>query len=229
MLISTAAAVDASGVLGWLGAVGLVGLVIGVVYLPAARNRARSRREHTDASITGQGTWSGVINEGDIERFIPEISIGIAKSVFLLSEGVPVRLEVDAQGLRLRSTSRLLKKFADKACAVPWTDVVAGVSRPVGFKSLGGKISPVRQTDVLITIVGDSALPFLDSWDLIPNPDDPPLTADEVAQDADWLQFVQDELGPPWRPDTALLRVRMSAPDGLAETITRWARGALRS
>jgi hypothetical protein len=169
------------------------------------------------------------MNAEDIERFIPEVNIGIAKSVFLLSEGVPVRLEVDAQGLRLRSRSRLLKKYADKACAVPWTDVVAGDSRPVGFKSLGGKLSPVRQTDVLVTIVGDSALPFLDSWGLISNPDDPPLSADDVAHDADWLKCVQDELGPSWRPDTALLRMRMSAPDGLAETITRWAKGALPS
>lgn len=135
MPIPLAVAVSTSDALTVLAVVVAVALVVGAIYVPAARKRARSRREHADVSSTGRGAWDCVIDVEDVERFIPDVTIGIAKSVFLLSEGVPVRLEVDDQGLRLRISSRLLKRQTDRAWAAPWAEVASAESRPVGFKS----------------------------------------------------------------------------------------------
>jgi len=84
-------------------------------------------------------------------------------------------------------------------------------------------------TDVIITTIGDSARPFLESWDLLNDEDDsdPPLSAQEQAENADWLHDVKEELGPSWHPGTALIRVRTSAPEGIVEAIRHRPAGGL--
>lgn len=226
MPVSLAAVVDRASFPDLLFVVGAFALIVGVAYVEAARKRARSRRGHAEVSSTAQGSWDGVVDVHDVDRFIPGADIGTVKAMFL-SEGVPVRIDVDAQGLRLRITSRLLKRYGDRAWSAPWAEVVGAEARPVGFKTLGGKISPVRLTDVVITVVGNSAKSFLESWDLVPDPDDPAVTAEDAADEEEWLAFVHRELGPSWRPNTAPLRFRTSAPDGLVDAIARWARGTL--
>lgn len=200
-------------------------LLVALLYLTTVRSRARSRRRHVDVAITGTGSWEGVVDEEDVERFLPDVRIGLLKSLWI-TEGVRVRLDLDPGGLRLSIVSRLLKGDADEVWAAPWGEVVAAESRPVGFRSLGGKISPVRLTDVLITTVGESARPFLDSWDLLPDPDEGPATDEDLAEEAEWLASVRDMTGEDWQPGTSLLRIRMSAADGLVEAITRWGHGS---
>ena len=52
-------------------------------------------------------------------------------------------------------------------------------------------------------------------------------TPEQLAEDAEWVKEARLDLGPEWTPGTALLRVRMSAADGLSQAIARWARGRL--
>jgi hypothetical protein len=165
----------------------------------------------------------------DLDSFLPDVKIGIGTSLFLLNQGVPVRLELDSSGLRLTITSRVLPSARGKSWTAPWNEVVTAACQPAGFKTLDGKLSTVRLTDVSISTVGNSAGTFLDFWDLVDDEDEsaPPATAQERAGDSEWLHNLRETLGPLWHPGSALLRLRMSAPDGVVEAIQRWAHGRL--
>jgi len=204
-------------------------LIVGGIYTGAARGRTASRQAHADVAITGQGAWDAFIPTEDLDSFLPDVKIGIGTSLFLLNQGVPVRLELGSSGLRLTITSRVLPSARGKSWTAPWNEVVTAACQPAGFKTLDGKLSTVRLTDVSISTVGNSAGTFLDFWDLVDDEDEsaPPATAQERAEDSEWLQIVRETLGPLWHPGSALLRLRMSAPDGVVEAIQRWARGRL--
>jgi hypothetical protein len=204
-------------------------LIVGGIYAGAARGRAASRQAHADVANAGQGAWDGFLPTEDVDSFFPDVKVGIVTSLFSLNQGVPVRLELDSSGLRLTITSRLLPSARGQFWTAPWNEVVTAESQPAGFKTLDGKLSVVRLTDVRICTVGDSAGPFLDFWGLVDDEDEsaPQATAQEHAEDAEWLQDVRETLGPLWHPGSALLRLRMSAPDGVVEAIQRWAHGRL--
>jgi hypothetical protein len=204
-------------------------LIAGGVYGSEVRGRAASRQAHVDVATTGQGPWDAFLPTEDVEAFFPEVKIGRVTLLFLLDQGVPVRLELDSSGLRLTITSRVLQSARGKFWTAPWNEVVTAGSQPAGFKTLDDKLSAVRLTDVSISTVGDSAGPFLDFWDLVDDEDEsaPQPSAEERTEDSEWLQNVRETLGPLWHPDSALLRLRMSAPDGVVEAIQRWAHGRL--
>lgn len=206
----------------------VIAVIFGLAHGTNMRERARSRRGHADVAATGRGAWTGVIADDQAPSFFEGLSLSIFKSVFFFDNGVPVRLEVSPEGLRMTMPSRLLRKHSDRVWSAPWDEVVRAEVADAGFKRLGGKRSTVRLTDVRITTVGPSAQPFLEAWELTePDEDELPLTPDEVKEQAEWRAYAAEELGPSWHPGTALLIIRTSAPDQLVETITRWARGQL--
>lgn len=139
-------------------------------------------------------------------------------------------MELDPDGLRLRLTGRLARQRTPNVWSAPWADIAACVTVPAGFKTIAGKISVLPMTNVLITAVGFSAQDFLSLWALgDAGEEDPPPTPEELVEEARWAAEAQRDLGPAWTPGTALLRVRMSAADGLNEAVARWARGRLPS
>lgn len=224
-------ATEVAGSSAWdvLFAIVPVVLVVGAIYSGAVRGRAASRHAHAAVPHTGQGAWDAFIPTEDVDSFFEDVKIGIGTTLFLLNQGVPVRLEMDSAGLRLTVTSRVLRSAHGMSWAAPWDEVVIANSQPVGFKTLDGKLSTVRLTDVHILTVGESARAFLEAWDLVDDEDEsePHPTAQEQADDVEWLRDMQEALGPLWHPGSALLRLRMSAPDGLVEAVQRWARGRL--
>lgn len=207
----------------------LVAVVVGVMYAVAASRRARSRRSHVDVAATGHGAWEGTVSSDDLIWLFPDVAAGQGVVSFLLSDGaVPVTLHLDPDGLRLELTGRLVRRADPQPWSAPWADIVAGATAPAGFRTLGGKRSVIRLTDVLVTVVGPSAREFLEFWALDDDDEDDvdePLTPEEQAEDVAWLEEARRDLGPAWTPGTALLRIRMSAADGVAEAISRWARG----
>lgn len=220
-----AAASEASGPADLLFVIVPVAVVVGSIYVGEARSRARSRREHADFATSGEGTWEGVIAQTDLSIFFPQVHIGLLRLMFL-SEGIRVALTLDSFGLRLRPQGLLMRRYAEQHWSVPWREVLSAQSRPAGFKTLGGKISMVRLTDVVITTVGNSARPFLEWWELVDDEGDESLySPEELAEDESWLAYAREEIGPSWQPGTAQIRIRMSAPDGLLPAVDRWARG----
>lgn len=212
-------------VLGML-AIGLA--MLAVLYLWGVWRRSLARRPHMGALTSGQGgAWVGYLHSDDLSRFFPDVREGRAYFTTMFSDGFPVRLELDSWSMRLRLAGRLTTRYRHHGWAAPWSDVVSAEARRAGFRGLEGTYGLVRLTDLYITVVGEPARPFLDSWFLLDegDVDDEPPTPEDLADEASWLAEAQQELGPLWTPGTALLRIRTSAPEGLVETVGLWARG----
>lgn len=204
----------------------IAALVVGVMYAAAAIQRAKSRRAHVDVATTGQGAWVGTISSDDLIWLFPGAPSRGIVSVLLSNGTIPVTLRLDPDGLRLELSGRLVRRTHPLPWSAPWSDIVGAASTPVGFRTLEGKLSVVRLTDVLVTVVGPSAQEFLEFWAVDDaDVDEEPLTPEELAEEAGYLEEAKRDLGPAWIPGTALLRIRMSAVDGLTEAISRWARG----
>jgi hypothetical protein len=227
-----AAPTDDSSVADILVPVVLVALVVVVAFAVAAARRARSRRGHAQTESTGRGLWEGAISDWDLNWLFPEAnSTSWGRSLVraaLTSDAVPVSLELDPDGLRLRLTGRGTRHRTRNLWSAPWADVAAAVTVKAGFKTIAGKMAVFPMTDVLVTVVGPSAQDFLWWWALDEaDEEDRNPTPEQLAEDAEWVKEARLDLGPEWTPGTALLRVRMSAADGLSQAIARWARGRL--
>lgn len=203
--------------------------VLGVIWAFAAVRRASARKAHAQVAVTGHGVWFGAVTPEELVWVLPDLDVSYGRLLLTVGDGMPVSVELSPSGLCLRLRGWALRPFHDQAWVVPWTDVVGAISRPAGYRSVSGKLSILPQTDLLITVVGDSAADFRDWWVLDDDVDDnePPPTPEDDADDAAWLAEVSEDLGPDWVPGTALLRVRTSAPDGFTDAVTRWARGKL--
>lgn len=199
-----------------LAIAGVVALVAGPVFLMQSRERARSRRAHLDAATTHLGRWAGRVDTEALEWLFPEVRVGFIKGLFL-SEGAPVELEVSVSSLRLHLTSRLLRAQAPAPWEAPWSEVLLATEDGVGFSGLGGSITLVRMTDLTVLLVGAAAQPFLEDLGF----DDEDLMPTSVEEVREW----QELLNPHWRPWTAVLEVRMSAPEGAVGSISFRARG----
>lgn len=206
---------------------GITALAILIVHVAAVRRRRRSNAASGQFATGGSGTWEGAIDVEGRAMYLPEVEEGFFASL-VRDTNQPALLTLDGSGLHLR-TSGLVHRRDPHVWSAPWGDIVGAEGRPAGFNAWGRAISTVRLTDVVVTLVGESAQPFLE-WMMLDEEDDgddEPMTAEELAEEAEWRREVQGELGPSWRPGTGLLRFRTSAPDGLIEVITRYARGSL--
>lgn len=204
--------------------VAFVAATVAFIYGLQVWARSRSRSGHTDAPATGFGTWNGRVEVLAV-RLFQAAEIGAAKSL-LLSTGVPVRVDLSPTGVRVSMTSVYLRKQPGILLDAPWSDVVDAVPVKVGLHHFGHSYSTVPMTDVNLTIVGQSAIPFVAylGWGAASS-NTTEITQDEAARRA----FISETLGPHWRTGTALLTVRTSAPEYLAESISRYACGMVPS
>lgn len=146
--------------------------VLGVIWAFAAVRRASARKAHAQVAVTGHGVWFGAVTPEELVWVLPDLDVSYGRLLLTVGDGMPVSVELSPSGLCLRLRGWALRPFHDQAWVVPWTDVVGAISRPAGYRSVSGKLSILPQTDLLITVVGDSAADFRDWWVLDDDVDD---------------------------------------------------------
>lgn len=192
------------------------GLLVG--YERWARRRARKRRAEMPY---GTGLWRARVEPLDVPGLVG--SYGLV----WLADSLTVDVRVESAALRIEPGPTARRLLRVRPVEVRWENVVE--ARVIGAAhELGGKPLVVPLHDVRLVLVGggdDDVYEMVTDEEAAEESISP---AERAEMDAETLALAREHYGEDWVPGTQPVKfLLLEDPDGFAETVRRYARGAL--